>query len=60
MYKIVIEDHVHVENGVTDLILFISQMEIPLEACNASISCILTLVLYLVVIKCYSPILVRS
>ena len=40
------EDQVHVENGDTDLILSVSQMEILLEACNASISCILTLVLY--------------
>ena len=46
MYNTVIEDHVHVENSDTDLILFVGQMEILLEACNASISCIPDLALY--------------
>ena len=43
MYNIVIGDHPHVENGDTDLVLCISQIEISLEASNASVSCILNL-----------------
>ena len=38
MYNIVIGKHVHVESGDTDLVLCISQIEILLEASNASVS----------------------
>ena len=53
-YNIVIGDHVHVENSDTDLVLLISQIEILLDASNASVSCILTLIpLSLVATECF-------
>ena len=48
-------DDVHEKNGVTDLVLFISQVEILLEASNTCVSCKqMTLVTVHVATECFN------
>ena len=58
----ILGDGIRKKDGDAGLILIISQTEILLEACNASISCILTLVVFLSLVSTefLLPILDRS